>query len=186
MPDNEYSGVIVVETPGLLAFDGVEHNRRQGFLGRLLHDTTKWMIHRYVDSVHKKMKPVIEYKIKTGWINEQVEQLYKDWTWVIELDKREEAKKFGGFRGPADKNLQLFEKMRDIACVILDEDTHYSMRAFMFLAKVNDGWDTKYADIANRANVMFRYKEIYFEMKERTKPLPKLDDIKPRFDEDAS
>ena len=162
--------------PTLLAYDGDKPHQRQGRLGILLHDTSKWMMKKYIERLHRKMQPVIEHKMEKGWVNPAVGQLYEDITWVIALHERPEIRDKGwGFKGADDVNRKFYTQLRDVACVHLDEDTVQSMFAFILAAKMFDGWDEKYCDVAGKFNVMLRYREIYGEMKERTKKLASIE-----------
>ena len=167
----------------LLAYDGKKDNQRFGKLGILLHDTTKWMIRTAITAIYRKMKPVIDYKLKEGWINPYVGQLYKDWTWTIQLDERKSNTKIGGFKGSDDKNRTMFHNMRDIVCTLLDEDTHYGIRVGVMMFRMHENWD-KYEIAANSANEFMRYREMYERLKD-IKDTDTLDSVGlPQLDDD--
>lgn len=159
----------------LLAKDGTAYDQRGGFLGRLLHDFTKWAIRRAVRKIARRMRPVTEWKLKKGWVNPEIGLLYDDFNWLISLD--EAPTEPGAFRGPDDKNRALFQDLRDIMCVMLDEDTHYGIRFWVLMHRIHEKrWEEAYSIAMNRSNAFFNYREIYAGLLERSKPLPRLED----------
>lgn len=158
----------------LLAYDGNAENQRQGKLGKLLHDFSKWAIRESVEKIWTKMKPVIEYKIKTGWINPEIGKLYEDLTYVINFYEDDKY----GFKGPDDKNRKFFHHLRDILCVQLDEDTHYLLFVGMVMQRMFEQKE-EYEALMNRSNAFFRWREIYNGLKERTAELPTLEEAYP-------
>lgn len=163
----------------LLAKDGTAYNERQGLLGRLLHDITKWAIRRSVHGIAKKLKPVTDYKMKTGWINPEVGLLYDDLTWLIRMDENGGKDHIGGFTGGEnDANRRFFTDLRDIVTTILDEDTHYNIRFWVLQHRIHENrWNEAYNIAFNRSNAFFNYRQIYQDLISRWEPLPKLEDM---------
>lgn len=160
----------------LLAFDGKEDDRRQGKLGRILHDFSKWAIRKAVDRIHNKMLPVIEYKKKTGWHKEHIKAIEEGWNWVISLDELPINLGIGGFKGANDINRKLYMQLRDIFLVHLDEDTHYDMRMLVLLKWIHEHWD-RIEEAANASYNLMNFHEIYKDLLALSEPLP-LDDGK--------
>ena|SRR3990167_3341861 len=149
-----------------------QEKSRLGFLSRLLHGASKWMIRRAVDAIAKKMQPVIEYKRREGWLNPEIKQLYDDINWLIACDDHTRAHDNGG--GDADR--RLWNNIRDILCVQLDEDTYYNIRFWVLMHRIHDlRWNEAYDIALNRANAYWNYAEIYNVMKHENDPLPRKD-----------
>jgi hypothetical protein len=123
----------------LLAKDGTADNQRQGRLGRLLHDFSKWAIRKAITRERKRLDPVLKYKKEHGgWLNPDIQALYDDFTWVISRD--ELKTQYMGFNGPDDANKKMLEDLRDIVCCHLDEDSHWHLRWAMLLYRINHRW----------------------------------------------
>ena len=170
----------------LLAKDGTRYNERQGYLGRIMHDFSKWMMRRAVDKIAKRMAPVIKYKMQTGWCNPEISLLYEDMSWMIGLDEKEAEKtKIGGFTGGKnDVNRRFFTNLRDIICTTLDEDTHYNLRLWVLMHRMHEQrWKEAYEVAMNRSNAFFNYREIYEAVLARhdDTPLPQLEDEEKRL-----
>ena len=166
----------------LLAYDGTADNQRQGKLGKILHDFSKWMIRGFSTQLHKKMLPVIEYKKKNGWIKEHITAMDEGWKWVMSLDELPLNKGIGGFKGADDKNRKFFSEIGDIAFTHLDEDTHYDIRMLLWLKWVHEHWG-RFEQSAESAYQLLNFGELYKDLLALSEPLP-LDDGKDDFNED--
>lgn len=122
------------------------------------------------------MKPVIEYKQQNGFVNPGVESLAEGWKWVMSLDEIDVNYGIGGFKGADDKNRKFFNELGDITFTILDEDTHYAIRLFLWLKWIHENWE-KVEIQAEQAHQIMNFGNLYKDLLELSKPLP-LDDGK--------
>lgn len=162
--------------PHLLAQDGTNDNQRQGKLGTILHDNLKWMIRSFIAAGHKKALPVIEYKRENGWIKPHVAAMDENWQRILSLFKVPINKGIGGFSGPDDKNLRMFNQIGDIVHTIIDEDSHYDMIFLLQLKFIHENWHL-FEESAEQAYQIANFHNTYRDILEYTKPLP-LDDGK--------
>lgn len=179
MPDYKYEGVILVVH--LLAWDGINDNQRQGKLGKIMHDSGKWIIRESVNALHNHMNPVFEYKKSEGWHKDHVKAMEEAIDWVISLDDLPlNIGKINGFKGQNDKNRKLFMQLKDIMLTLLDEDTHYDIRVLLVLKWIHDHWE-RFEISAEQAHQIMNFENIYRDLLELSKPLP-VDDGKGKDD----
>lgn len=155
----------------LLAYDGNEDNQRQGKLGIILHDFSKWMIRGMTDKVHAKMKPVINYKRENGWLKDHIKAMEEGWKWVISLDELPLNHSIGGFKGADDKNRKFFLQAGEIAFTHLDEDTFYDIHFLLWLKWIHEHWD-RFEQSAEAAYQILNFENLYKDLLEWSKPLP--------------
>lgn len=165
----------------LLAFDGTEDNQRQGRLGRILHDFSKWMIRGAVDRVHNRMKDVIDYKKKNGWIKDHIAAMDEGWKWVQSLDEMPINGVIGGFKGPGDLNRKLFGQLGEICFTHLDEDSFYDIHFLLWLKWVHEHWE-RFEQSAESAYQILNFGNLYKDLLSYTEPLP-VDDGSDENDE---
>src|SRR3990167_4763779 len=158
----------------LLAYDGADYNQRGGKLGSICHDFSKWMMRKFVDKLHRKMLPVIEYKRKNGWVKDHTAAMEEGWKWVMSLDELQINRGIGGFKGEDDGNRRFFNELGDIAFTHLDEDTHYDMRMLLWFKWIHEHWD-RFEQSAESAYQILNFGELYKDLLGLSEPLP-LDD----------
>lgn len=158
----------------LLAYEGKDYNQKGGFLGRIMHDSGKLMIRKLLKIVHGKYEPVIKYKHETGWIKDHVAAWEEAVDWVISLDEMPINKSMFNFTGPDDPNRLFFLRLKDLFCVMMDEDTHYDIRVLLVMKWVHEHWD-RFERSAEQAYQLANFGNLYKDLLEFTKPLP-LDD----------
>lgn len=167
--DNEHEGVILMVH--LLAYDGIKDNERQGTLGRIMHDTSKWFMRESVNGLHRHMKPVFNYKRANGWHKEHITAMGEAIDWVVSLDEIPINARIGGFKGPDDKNRRLFLQMKDIFLTLLDEDTHYDIRVLLVLKWIHEHWD-RFEIAAEQAYQIQNFSNLYKDLLALSEPLP--------------
>src|SRR3990167_5121057 len=139
---------------------GKKYNR-WSFLGRELHDFSKWMIRAAIDRIHGRMKPAINLKLQKGWNSPANALLYEDFNWLIALDKNDKfAERFKMLAG--QKNARLFEQTRDIFLTQIDEDTFYNIRFWLLMYRMHNSkrWPL-YEQAMNQANAIFSTARVY-------------------------
>jgi hypothetical protein len=168
----------------LLAKDGTADNQRQGRLGILLHDLSKWAIRKAIQRERKRIQPVLDYYASEHgeWLNPDIKQLYEDFNWLISLE--ELPNQYGGFQKGEDVNRDMFHDLRDIMCVHLDQDTHYHLRFMALIYRIHANWPAyeiactrafHFLDVtAKRLGMTFE--EVYQNLDGMTKPNEELPD----------
>lgn len=110
--------------------DLIPHN---SLLGKGLHKMAKAIVMNAMSYMNGVVDQIIKDKVeKDLWLNPQVKLLYEIFTEIIENDEICRAD------SPHDPVRAFYMNMRDTACAILDEDTHYLMRFFYFWELMNE------------------------------------------------
>lgn len=101
--------------------------------GWLLHKVGKQFIRFAVNFLAEHiLASVIRYKKETGWLNPEIQIFYEDISRIIEI---EEARwTWGGKKPKGEYNAdrRLWTNIRDVLCILLDEDSFYFLR-FIYL-----------------------------------------------------
>jgi hypothetical protein len=161
----------------LLAWDGTDDNQRQGKLGILMHDTSKWFIRKNVAAGHKLMTPLFKHVEETGgYQNEYVNVIRDMFDFIISIDEQPVNWGIGGFKGPDDANRKFFQQLRDIVCIMCDQDAHYGMRVLAGLYWLNEHFD-RIAIASQGAHDMLNFQEKYERIKEFTKPAVQVEEL---------
>lgn len=140
-----------MEVIKLLAWDA----DKKGTLGFMLHRCGKKFLRWAIKQLtHRIMKDVIEYKKKNGWINQEVKILYDDLTEVIRSGRYEEHEIKNN-----EGNYRMYSDVRDLLCVLLDEDSYYLLRFFYFLDLTFEH-ENRYRLAHHKARVYWHWEEI--------------------------
>src|SRR3990167_809127 len=123
-----------------------------------LHKIAKRIIRKTVSFVAKQLAKTIERKQREGWIYPEVALLYLNFNELISKD----AWKWYGHK---DWDEDLWLNARDILCVLLDEDSYYTLRFFYLLEILNRDYD-KYNISMHKNRAYWNWDEIFKGLKE--------------------
>lgn len=106
-------------------------------LHRWMHGQMKNWVRNFVNKIgeSKEMRQILERKLKDGWINPEIEML---WKWLGELAAQEEplwkALNDQTVDGKQiNRNQRFWENFRTVLCCSLDEDSYYVLRYLYLL-----------------------------------------------------
>ena len=102
-----------------------------------IHAIVKKLIRKTVDIIAGHYRPLKIEKLKHGWKNKEIEILYNQFDEMIQWESAAWTPVADG----DDYNRKLYHGIRDIVCVLLDEDTHYILRFFYFIELINRDYD---------------------------------------------
>src|SRR3990167_9084212 len=102
--------------------------------GKLLHKVMKPIIMNSLGYLSSIAEDIIKEKVKNNlWINPEVKMLYEILNEVIAQDKILRLPE-----GQYDPIRSFYENLRDTVCVILDEDSHFTLRYLLVIALIID------------------------------------------------
>src|SRR3990167_11106244 len=132
----------------------------QSVLGKGLHKMCKAIVMNAMSYMNGITEQVIKDKVeKNLWVNPQIKILYEIFTEIIERD--EIARKAGD-----DPIRTFYINMRDTACAILDEDSHYLLRFFLFWELMHERYpEFRACTTTGRAAEIYKWELTYEALK---------------------
>ena len=128
--------------------------------GKLIHKVMKPIIMNAMSYMNGVVDNVIAEKVKNdSWINPEVKILYEIFSEIIAQDKilRLDEKENDSVRA-------FYCNMRDTSCVILDEDSHYLLRFFLFVELIHENYP-KFRIEMHKNRAYWNWEQIYAGIK---------------------
>jgi hypothetical protein len=166
----------------LLSYPGTKPDQKDGYFGKIMHGTGKWMMRAAIMRIHKHYMPVIEKKRAEGWHKDHVKALDKYWMNIINIFDDPINAKIGGFRSKDDPNRQIFIALNDIFLCMMDEDTFYELPTLLYLKSIHENWSIFEQQAAQAYNLL-DFGNIYREILEYNKELEDITDEEDMIDE---
>lgn len=117
---------------------------------RIIHNLAKPLLEGVVTAVYKECEDILRGKAEKGWQNPEIELLYNLWGEVLDRDisMRKGTEEWDHIR-------DVMGKLRAIVCVQLDEDSHFTLRAFYLIDSIIMN--------ADKFNIEFHKKRAYWD-----------------------
>ena len=167
------------QQPNLLAQQGIFRGYASK-LGAYFHIDTKEVTRKFIALAWKKYEPLIEWKIKNGWMKDHVKAEIECFEFLASLMMHPlNGKALSGWKDENDPNYIMIKRMVYIYAFVRDEDSYYDMIALVMDKWKHEHWE-RYERSAEAAfqlvNFPIFYESLLNHKAAMEEPLPDITD----------